>query len=476
MRKAIFRIGIFLVILMLLLFRWNSVFKMKDGDGIYDLTKFYELEDNTVDVLILGSSHAFEDFNTGTLWDEFGTSSFVLGGSSQPMWNTYYYLKEALKTQSPKVIVLEGYMTTYVYDYIDNSRIIKNNYGLHWSKDKIESLKISAPEKQWREFFFEYVQYHTRYKDIDQKDYLKNQGNPLFINWKGFGCNMDTTPFTVNDVSGIKEDSPMTKKTEKYYRMILELAKDNNIPIIVVITPYADISDSDQRVFNGAEIIAKEYEIPFINCNLLNQEIGIDYSTDAADIAHLNYRGNQKLSQYIGQYLSDHYEIPDHRDDARYLSWQADADYIRRMVYNQELTETVLAERIVQKIKDPDYWVFVSVDGKVHTTSDETIKSLLNGIGIQTEEANRVWYVKDGLSVWDTSKAPGELYLSTETHDFHLIRAQDKDGAYYNTIVVDNVQYSKVNNGVNIVVYDTVTEKIVDCIGFDADEGYAVIR
>ena len=67
MKKAIFRIGIFLVILMLLLFRWNSVFKMKDGDGIYDLTKFYELEDNTVDVLILGSSHAFEDFNTGTL-------------------------------------------------------------------------------------------------------------------------------------------------------------------------------------------------------------------------------------------------------------------------------------------------------------------------------------------------------------------------------------------------------------------------
>ena len=130
MKKSIIRISCFLVLLCLVLMAWNHVFKIKHVDGIYDVTKFYDLDRDTVDVLILGSSHAFEDFNTGTLWDAHGMSSYVLGGSIQPMWNTYYYLKEALKTQSPGLIVLEGFCLTFSSEYSDSSRIIKNNYGL----------------------------------------------------------------------------------------------------------------------------------------------------------------------------------------------------------------------------------------------------------------------------------------------------------------------------------------------------------
>lgn len=113
MKKTILRITCFVLILCMVLGYVNKVFKVKYGDGIYGVTKFYELDDNTVDVLFLGSSHAYEDFNTGTLWDEFGIASYILAGSVQPMWNTYYYLKEALKTQTPELIILEGYMVVW---------------------------------------------------------------------------------------------------------------------------------------------------------------------------------------------------------------------------------------------------------------------------------------------------------------------------------------------------------------------------
>ena len=152
MRKSAVRIICFMFIFIMVLYYINKVFKVKFGDGIYSVTKFYELENESVDILILGSSHAFEDFNTGTLWDEYGMASYVLGGSVQPMWNTYYYLKEALKTQTPELIVLEGYLLTYESEFIDDSRIIKNNYGLKWSQNKIESIKISSPEERWSEF------------------------------------------------------------------------------------------------------------------------------------------------------------------------------------------------------------------------------------------------------------------------------------------------------------------------------------
>lgn len=63
--------------------------------------------------------------NTGTLWDDFGIASFDLCGSIQPLWNTYYYMKEALETQKPKVMVVDMFAAVLADEYSDHSRIIK---------------------------------------------------------------------------------------------------------------------------------------------------------------------------------------------------------------------------------------------------------------------------------------------------------------------------------------------------------------
>lgn len=333
--KAAVRILIFLAILFLVFLKFCSVFNFKYGDGIYDLTKFYEQDKNSVDVLILGSSHAFENINTGTLWDEYGIASFSLCGSVQPMWNTYYYLKEALKTQTPKLIILEGYCLTFRKAYSDDSRIIKNNFGLHLSPDKIKSLMVSTNKRRWPEFFLEYIHFHSRYKEIKKDDFLRNQGHPLYEDWKGFGCNMATAELYPIEVSSISGREELTNKTEKYYRAIIDLAQKNKIPIIVVIAPYAGITEKHQMYFNKASDITKEYNIPFINCNLIPDEIGLDFSTDVADKEHLNYKGTPKLSRYIGKYIKEKYDIPDRRGSEKYVSWQRHADYIRETYYKK---------------------------------------------------------------------------------------------------------------------------------------------
>ena len=254
------------------------------------MTKFYDLEDHTVDTLVLGSSHAFEDINTGVLWEDYGIAAYVLGGSIQPMWNTYYYLKEALKTQRPELIVLEAYCTMFDSDYIDDSRIIKNTFGMKWSKNKMDAMKTSVPQERWAEFLLSYIQYHTRYTELSKEDFLKNKGDVRYENWKGFGCNMATTAFPAPNVENVTERKPMSEKTEKYYRKTIELALEHNIPVLVALSPYAGISESEQAVFNTAGDIAKEYGVNFINYNLLYNDIGIDFSQDAADPGHLNYR------------------------------------------------------------------------------------------------------------------------------------------------------------------------------------------
>ncbi|MCM1253902.1 MAG: hypothetical protein NC321_13860 [Clostridium sp.] len=476
MKKSVIRIFSFLFILMLVLYYVNAVFSLKRGDGIYDLTKFYELEDDTVDVLVLGSSHAFESVNTGMLWNEYGTASFVLGGSYQQMWYTYHYLKEALKTQTPQLIILEAYMTVFDADYYPGT--VVNTYGLKWSKNRIESIKAAVPQEDLSEYMFSYMQYHTRYTELSKEDFLKNQGNPLFENWKGFACNMKTAPFENPDISHITERSPLTEKTEKYYRGIIELAAEHNIPLLIVISPYAGITERAQAIFNTASDIASEYNVSFINYNLLYEEIGIDFTYDAADSNHLNYRGNQKFTHTLGEYISNNFNIPDRRGNDKYQSWEADSQYISALIKNQEFIESTDFLSIIDNINNQEYTLFISVDGHCNTSVPE-MAALFDILKIPKDRGNELWYINNKTGILHTSyDKECNIDFRLDSHDVCMTRTliNEDTGEYKNSVIIDNEPYGKVTDGVNITVYNPITQSIVDSFGFDMQDNYNLVR
>ncbi|WP_051226524.1 SGNH/GDSL hydrolase family protein [Butyrivibrio sp. MC2013] len=477
MKKSAIRITAFLLVLVLVLTAWNGIFKFKYGDGIYSVKKFYEQKDNSVDVLFVGSSHAFEDFNTGTLWDEYGMAGFVLGASIQPTWNSYYYLKEALKTQTPRLIVLEGYSVALDYEYSDDQRIIKNNFGLKLSADKIESLRTSAPLERFKEFFLEYIQYHTRYRELERGDFEPDQGDPLYADWKGFGCSISTESLESIDAAAITDTRPLFEKSEEYYRRIIELAQSRDIPILIVMSPFAGITVEEQMAFNRAGEIASEYGAAFINCNNLVSDIGLDYTTDMADIGHLNFRGTPKFSRYIGAYITEHYDIPDRRGDERYSSWERDAEYIRQKIYDQELTEITDLAAYADKLRNPFYTLFISFDGEYGDVNVPDLRYVLDRIGIPSDIDGGVLCLQAGELSWKNASKNDEYYLTAGSHDFRLRSSSNSDnGAISCTITADTFTRKAVTNGINILVYDSRTDKIVDMAGLDADNGYMLTR
>lgn len=474
MKKTALRIICFILMLGTVLGYVNKVFQLKDKAGAYIVTTFYKLKNNTVDVLFLGSSHAYTAFNTGILWDEYGIASYVLGGSDQPMWNTYYYLKEALKTQTPELIVLEPFTLVHGFYVPKDGRIMMNTYGLRWSADKVNSIKAAVPEERWGEFLLDYAQYHTRYTALSAADFLKNQNDRFYDDWKGFYPLTDISPQESSDVSGVTERKDLDEKAEQYYRATIELALMNHIPIVVVTSPYPDVDEHAQRIYNTAGDIAAEYGIPFLNCNLFHDKIGLDYSTDAADSGHLNYRGSPKCTKFIGAYLKENFTISDRRGDAAYESWQRNAAYLDQMVEDQILTETNNIGQIAKRLKDPNYWVFITVDGSC-TTSDENLQSFFYTLRLPADGSCGIWYRSADHLSWYSQMEEAEQYIRT-AHDFCMRRTVNDDGTYSNAIIIDNTRYQKVSNGVNIVVYDTVTEKVADTIGINLDDGYKVVR
>ena len=476
--KNIFKMTGFCLLLVVILWKTDRIFEVKYGDGIYGMTKFYDLEDHTVDTLVLGSSHAFEDINTGVLWEDYGIAAYVLGGSIQPMWNTYYYLKEALKTQRPELIVLEAYCTMFDSDYIDDSRIIKNTFAMKWSKNKVDAMKTSVPQERWAEFLLSYIQYHTRYTELSKEDFLKNKGDVRYENWKGFGCNMATTAFPAPNVENVTERKPMSEKTEKYYRKTIELALEHNIPVLVALSPYAGISESEQAVFNTAGDIAKEYGVNFINYNLLYNDIGIDFSQDAADPGHLNYRGNQKYTAALGTYIMQHYTVTDRRENPSYGSWDADAEYIAAAIRNQEFREAATTGELAEKMQNRNYRLYVSVDDECKA-NEQNLPELFEGLQLPYVKDSSFWAVEDVNHITYAGKMDEDaLHQRMDHHDLYISRRFDEDSqSYVQTVTLDRTVYRKVNGGVNILVYDTVTQSVVDCFGIQAESFHGeVIR
>lgn len=461
-KKALIEIIIFAFILSIVLYVWNYTFKFKYGDGIYDLTTFYSLEDDTVDILILGSSHAFENINTGVLWDDYGYSSFILGGSQQPMWNTYYYLKEALKTQNPKLIILEGYYLLETNEYTDDSRIIKNNYGLRISKDKIDSLIVSTPSDKRKDIFLGFIMYHNRYGKLEKSDFLKYQGNLYYNNWKGFGCNMATTSFESKDISYVNGIMDLQEKTEEYYKATIDLAQKNEIPIIVVISPYVGMGYTDQCKFNRGKEIAEDKNVPFLNFNYLTDDIGLDYSKDFADRNHLNYLGNQKYTHYLGAYIDSKYSIPDHRGDIKYQSWDDNSKYLNQMIKNNLFRQIDNIETLVTEAENSNYWVLMSANNCNRDSLKEELDIYLQNKGIIENYLDGVWLIKENPN---DSKFIKDKKLSFSTYSHNICMKylyNDNTCEYEKSINIDKKEYVSGKGLIEMVVYDPMTEELVD--------------
>lgn len=306
----------------------NTILMHKSEDGYDQMQSYYKQIDNTVDVLFLGSSKIYCQIDTGILWYEHGISSFDLGGAEAPPWNSYYFLKEALKTQKPKVILYDATIIGFRQDVLYQPEVwsMTNNYGMHWNANRINQLRENAEKDElFKRLLFPLDTMHSRYKELTINDFIDENNS---INYKGFDYRDGVVEFDTPDVSGMTESFVFDEKHEKYLRKMIQLSKENNIPFVVMITPYV-VTYEQQGYFNYVEDICNEEGVTYIDFDKMYDEVGIDFSTDMAENIHLNFSGTEKLTKYLGNYLVENYDLTDHRGDPKYSSWEIDAEINR---------------------------------------------------------------------------------------------------------------------------------------------------
>ena len=102
----------------------------------------------------------------------------------------------------------------------------------------------------------------------------------------------------------------------KYLDMMVDLCEKEGIQLILIkapsLYPYWYPQWEEQ-----VEAYAEEKGLPYINFLDIQEETGIDYTTDTYDGGlHMNLSGAEKLSRYMGRYLIEEAGVPDRRGEA----------------------------------------------------------------------------------------------------------------------------------------------------------------
>lgn len=437
-------------LIFLLIVSLNQVTLNRTSQGCIQLTDFYKLEENTVDALFIGSSHVYYSVHTCMLYDEYGIASYLLASPGQPVWMSYYFLEEALKTQSPKLVVFD-ICTLYQRAADVGAASWPSLISMKPSKTKWKAIRaVNSEGKQLDAIaaFFSFPYYHTRYAELTRQDYF----NTKRLRYNGYKpdytkiSKSELEKWKTVDKTGFEKIGSITKRTETYLRRLIELCKSRQIGLLFVNAPYANHTLEKQQAYNYIYTIAKEYEVPFIDANY-DSRLKIDYATDLFEASHLNYYGSVKYTGYLARILTEQFDLPDRRNDTRYKHWKDISILFQHTEENKRILKSADSlEEYTRAMSGLDHCV----------------------ITVYENPGGKAAIYEDGVRVFTGTE--GEVYF--KHFDLGISDLTIQSGRKGAHVTVDQKAYDYTDDGVNIVVYDKIAKRVIGGAGFDRTNKY----
>ncbi len=286
--------------------------KRHDYGAVWDM--YLQEPKNSLDVMFFGSSLVYCDIVPSVIYEETGVTSFVMAGPEQTVPITYWYLREALKTQSPKTVFIE---VTPLYFEKANRSVKVNLTYMPWSMNRLvptleEQLvteKKTPEETAQKEkeaqigLLFPLYAYHDRWDKLIRVDLREGllgfDPDPL----AGYTFLEEVTPIEEFSLREVVDDPENYRRNVGYIKKILELCEEEGVRSVFFLSPYPQRLSEEQvaQIFRDMEELGGE----MVDFNDAFEEPGFDFDKDFFDPRHLNYRGAEKFSRYLAARLSE---------------------------------------------------------------------------------------------------------------------------------------------------------------------------
>lgn len=275
--------------------------------------EFYELPKNSLDIVFLGSSHSYCTFDPEIFDEQLGTSSYQMGMPLQHLDTTYYTLLEVLNYQKPELAVVEVYwdmlddefeltQAGYLFQVMRNKQLEEE-----YIKDVFptgEKVKYNIDAFRYQADYFAYRNSELK-KDIEEKlnvslpEKERQTGTEEYRS-KGYTmCDYNMLPDEFDKTNQFKgldgKEWSADKAQIKYLNKIIETCRNNEIELVFVTAPIANVSmeyiSNYDYIHNAVKKIADDNDIKYIDYNMVNRDEGLLTNDNFRDDAHLNHSG-----------------------------------------------------------------------------------------------------------------------------------------------------------------------------------------
>ena len=282
-----------------------------DTDGAYiQVETFHSLPENSIDVMVYGSSHAFRGLSTMELYDKYGIGAYNYGWNWQACNTTNLFLKDSLVTQNPKVALIETYrLGTVLQDWNMDAQIYYSRY-VH-NKEAVRSYIrqcFGDDRDRYIAYYMPICAFHDNWNTLSPESFHNLEVGTMLRKTMGFAALDLLMEIEIPDCRNF-EQLDFSEIAIKEMTDMVETCHSRGIDVVFYTAPW-------QGEYNYSEAMkrfANDNGCEYYNLFELVDQVGLDGRTDFSDEEHLNISGAEKVSDYLGQILIDHYDLKDMR-------------------------------------------------------------------------------------------------------------------------------------------------------------------
>ncbi len=354
----------------------NQIVTRKDS---YTKNREFLEEENNFDVLFFGTSHMIDGLYPMELWNQYGIFSYNLAGASNQVAMHYWELVNALDYTTPKLVVVDCARISSM----DKVPVLNMN-NMHkpfdffpLSGNKVKAMYDLLEPEERSAYLWKFLLYHSRWNELSKEDFVvKSEGE------KGANSLVNVAIPNKKAVVERSEKTPADAVGAQYLRKMIELCQEENIDILLTFIPFPANKEKMQEA-NLAYDIAEEYGVNYIN--FLDMDGIVDFDTDCYDShSHLNPSGARKVTEYLGAYIQENYDIPDRREDAAYASWHEDYEaYTQEKIAQIQQQQSLDCALMLHYDKNLSTCLYVKEGSAI--LQDERMVKLIRNISPYTE-------------------------------------------------------------------------------------------
>lgn len=324
-RKHWLRLGAFLLTCFLVLSFLTGFLCVPDSRNVIRVYGFYLEPKDSIDVAFIGNSHVYTGFYSPLAYEKYGFTSYALSISGMKVSCFKSAIEEMRSRQDPQLYVVE------VDGFIEENQF---SSAVRWWTDSIPNSKnrtatireLVKDPAEWNDHFFRYRKYHVNWTNFS--DCLRAFEDKRAMNARGYSITKAFDTKT-NKVGLDKKVYPYAVNNDAFacLKDLIAYLQENEIENVLFLRMATAMIYDEQDSFRAALDYIQEAGYPYLDLNAWREEIGLDPTNDYYNSGHHNIYGAEKVTNYLSQYIVDHYDLTLDHTDAVNAQWDICASY-----------------------------------------------------------------------------------------------------------------------------------------------------